>query len=111
MVWFPALIFGGLGLNWQASKALDDVDGNPGSRTVLLDSRVVFSLGWIIGVWMGVSFGPFFERWWNNIETLFSFFGGGNNNNKKKKPDDERQERGYYDSARDYIDEWYAADD
>ena len=92
-MWFPAILLGGLGMNWQAAQSLNDVDGTAGGRRFVLDSKAVFALGFLMGLWTGCTFGPVFDRWWRNFDMIWNMFFGETAEEKRRREDEEARRK------------------
>ena len=83
-------------MNWQAAQSLNDVDGAPGGRRFALDSKAVFALGFLMGLWTGCTFGPVFDRWWRNFDILWRmFFGETHEEEQRRREREEAEKRGW----------------
>ena len=92
-MWFPAILLGGLGMNWQAAQSLNDVDGTAGGRRFVLDSKAVFALGFLMGLWTGCTFGSVFDRWWRNFDMIWNMFFGESAEEKRRREDEEARRK------------------
>lgn len=89
MAFVPWMVLGALGLNWQASKDLENVGsggGRPGGGGFNGFWPGTF-LGLAIGLWVGISCGGTLQRWYGNVEGFLTWF----LDDDAKKKDEQRR--------------------
>ena len=90
-------------MNWQAAQSLNDVDGSAGGKRFVLDSRAVFTLGFLLGLWTGCTFGPVIDRWWRNFDMIWTMFFGESEADRRRREEEEARQKWVPDQFDEYI--------